>query len=212
MPATTMATLQQAIGPTTGMSVVGANKASLRITGQFAASLFIEATDDVTGSTGWFKYWGWNYAGKTVNEIGDPHVPMNTNFDYVLYLEVEPFAYIRMNCSVWTGGTGINVTGYVDSGGKTVQVSGSITGVMADVDEDNNLEVTAANTLWVHDYTVPAGKIAYISSGNEMAVGALTIDGTLAIYGTVRCKSVTQAANSTLIMGPGGILEVNPLL
>jgi hypothetical protein len=77
----------------------------------------------------------------------------------------------------------------------------------AGVDQDDNLEVTAANSVFVHDYTVPAGKVVCIASGNEMAVGNLTVNGTLIVYGIMRCSSFT-CGTGIFVLGDGGSIEM----
>ncbi len=93
----------------------------------------------------------------------------------------------------------------------TALISGSKTGQGANVDQDNNLEVTAANAIWVHDYTVPAGEVGYISSGNELAVGNLTVNGTLINYGVIRCQSCSFGVSGAYVAGVGSTFEVNSI-
>ncbi len=78
-------------------------------------------------------------------------------------------------------------------------------------DADKNVEVTAANAIWIHDFTVPAGKTAYISSGNELAVGNLTINGTLINYGVIRCQSCSFGVSGAYVAGVGSTFEVNSI-
>jgi hypothetical protein len=79
----------------------------------------------------------------------------------------------------------------------------------APVDANNNpIVTTSGGVVNVQALTIPTGQTAYISSSMQVAVGNLTINGTLASYGVLRCLSITFGIGGSLIKGNGSTTEI----
>jgi len=60
----------------------------------------------------------------------------------------------------------------------------------------------------VQDYTVALGDTLYINASADVAFGDLTINGTLANYGNLRCTSVTLGSGARFIKGAASTTEI----
>jgi len=144
MPVTTLLNNAQAVGPGSAMNLAGVNEAAIRITGNFIASILIEATFD---GTNWFPYDGRLVGAKNYLQIFDKPA--------TVYIEKVGALYaVRLNVVTYKSGS-INATGYTDTGGKDVVLTGRKVKI-AKVSVNNTTTVASGTTESTYIYA-PAG-------------------------------------------------------
>ncbi len=100
-------------GPGTALSTVGVNKAMIRLDGPFDAMVLFEYT---MGDGVWKPIHG--------TLLGTEHDVDIVGAPRSIYFNVEPVAAIRPNVLSYKTGA-VTATGYVEPGGKTVQIDGA---------------------------------------------------------------------------------------